>query len=102
MKLASSLHVLLLDLLCRAQRQAFNGRDVVDEQQHQQLCIALSKLASLSPNVQWYVTVLPMQCTAQHLARYQLPAVDQQLMMSSVTCVSVCVFLPHDAMLARY
>jgi len=51
--LGSSLHVLLLDLLSRAQRQAFNGHDVIDEQKHQQLCIALSKLASLSPNVQW-------------------------------------------------
>jgi len=57
-KLAVSLHVLLLDLLCRAQRQAFNGRDVIDKQQHQQLCIALSKIASLSPNVQWYVNLL--------------------------------------------
>jgi len=55
-KLAISLHVLLLDTLCRAQRQAFNGREVADERSHQQLCIALSKLACLSPNVHWYTT----------------------------------------------
>ena len=55
-KLASSLFVLLLELLGRAQRRAFNGDQVSDGHQHQQLCIALSKLAHLSPNVMRYVT----------------------------------------------
>jgi len=51
-----SLHILLLELLDRAQRQAVNDRDIVDDGQHRQLCIALSKLASLSPDIQWYLT----------------------------------------------
>jgi len=71
-KVAASLRVLLLDLLCRAQRRAFNGDDIVDEQQHQQLCIALSKLASLSPDVQWYVTILFAMCVAHYLAYFVL------------------------------
>jgi len=53
-KLAVSLRVLLLDLLSRAQRQAFNGRDVTDDRKHRQLCIAVSKLAHLSSDIQWY------------------------------------------------
>jgi len=61
LKLSSSLSVLLLDLLYRAQRQAFDGHDVIDKQQHQQLCIALSKLAHQSPSIQWYVTLSSSQ-----------------------------------------
>jgi len=56
-KLATSLHILLLELLYRAQRQAFNGRDIVDNEQHRELCIALSKLACLSPDIQWYAAL---------------------------------------------
>jgi len=57
-KLATSLHILLLELLIRAQRQLVNGCDIVDNQQRRQLCIALSKLACLSPDIRWYVTSL--------------------------------------------
>jgi len=53
-KLATSLHIVLIELLYRAQQQVFNGRTVVDNDQHRQLCIAFSKLACLSPDVQWY------------------------------------------------